>query len=202
LILLRNCVNKTIKYKLNYLMKTLGLLSLAIASLATANAASITLTAGFGSSGIVVTQDTIPVPFTVDIGGFAGGIFTVLPVTSAAVNKLAGEKIAGAFGNDNTDPASLTGDPIFARIRLASGAFAILSTPQPASTFPDLTAPLASRTVTMGSGNTIGVASFGGPLVTNVSYTNPNTLNFVAIPEPSTMLLGALGALGLLRRRR
>lgn len=183
-------------------MKTLGLLSLIVASLATANAASITLTAGFGSSGIVVTQGTIPTAFTVEIGGFEGGLFTVLPVTSAAVNKLAGEKIAGAFGNNNTDSASLTGDPIFARIRLASGAFAILSTPQPASTFPDLTAPLASRTVTMGSSATIGVASFGGPLVTNVSYTNPNTLNFTVIPEPSTMLLGALGALGLLRRRR
>jgi MYXO-CTERM domain-containing protein len=36
----------------------------------------------------------------------------------------------------------------------------------------------------------------------SVSFANANTLRFTAVPEPSAALLGALGALGLLRRRR
>lgn len=57
--------------------------------------------------------------------------------------------------------------------------------------------PADGATIFMGA-NTDGDGGLGGSL-TNSAFT---AVNVTAIPEPSAALLGAIGALGLLRRRR
>ncbi len=177
-------------------MKLIKALLLAVFSLGSAQAATVTLTAGFGSSGIVVTSDGVNAAYTVEVGGFQGGVFTLL--AAPAVPKLAGDKIAGGFVYTGVDTNSLTGDQIFVRIT-TSGGVAILGT-SAVEVFPDLTQTLPSNSVTIGSSSTISVAQFSG--AENVSFSNANTLNFVTVPEPSIALLGALGVFGLIRRRR
>lgn len=49
---------------------------------------------------------------------------------------------------------------------------------------------------------TVGVGSFNGANVTGNNPQAATTLQLVAVPEPSAALLGGLGALALLRRRR
>jgi hypothetical protein len=189
-------------------MKTIKILAIALASMASVQAATVSLSAGFGANGIIVTTTsetgvTSNSAYNVQVGGFSGGIFTLFPVTSAAVNLAAGAKIAGAFSNNNTDAASLSGDAIFVRVNVGSWS-AILSTPA-GETFPDLTSGIASNGVNMYSSATVSVVQSSGTGLDSVSFApNGNTLNFkaTAVPEPTAALLGAIGALGLLRRRR
>ena len=175
-------------------MKLIKTLLIALVSVSASHAATVTLTAGFGTSGINVTAGGIATSYSVEVGGFAGGNFTLFP--AAAVAKLSTDKIAGTFAFTGADSVALTGDQIFIRIT-TSGGFAILGT-SVVEAFPDLTSGIASNSVTVGSSPTISVIPSIGSAP--AGFSNPNTLNFV--PEPSTALLGLLGLAGLIRRRR
>lgn len=177
-------------------MKLIKTFLIALLSIGASQAATVTLTAGFGASGINVTAGGIATSYSVEVGGFEGGNFTLFP--APAVAKLSTDKIAGTFAFTGADSVALTGDQIFIRITTSVGV-AILGT-SVAEAFPDLTSGIASNSVTVGSSAAISVASFTG--AQSVGFSNPNTLNFTAVPEPSTALLGLLGIAGLIRRRR
>lgn len=163
-------------------MKAIKAVAIILATIASAQAATVTLSAGFGTSGILVTTSGANTAYSAAVGGFVGGIFTPMPInvvaTSPNISIASGAKIAGSFITpDNLDSASLSGDAIF--VRISAGAFtAILSTPA-GELFPDLTSGIASNSVTMGSSATVSVVQFSGEGLQSASFSNPTTLNFV-----------------------
>lgn len=176
-------------------MKLLTILGVAaICTITSSNAATVSVTGGFGT-GVLVTVDGLSSTYSLDVGGFESNIFTAF--ASPAVNKAAGTKIAGSFAG--VGPASLNSDAIFLRITTPVG-FVILNS---AAAFPaDTSSALGSSTVSFTSSASGSVVSFGGGDVSGASFLTANNLNFTAVPEPSAALLGMIGALGLLRRRR
>jgi hypothetical protein len=135
----------------------------------------------------------------VTIGGFEGGIFTQFGSTST--NFAAGVKLGGAYAGSG--PESLNGDRVFIRIDIGEGRFGIFQTTgtSPSGFFPsDVTSALLSSTANVNNTGQLLIAASGG--VQSLSFESPNSINFVAIPEPSTALLGLLGVAGLIRRRR
>jgi hypothetical protein len=178
-------------------MKLLTIIGMATVTLASSKAATINVSGGFGTGVLVATTlgTTSNVASTLEVGNFAGNLFT--PFVAPAVNLGAGAKIAGQF--IGSGPTTLNSLPIFLRVTTAQG-FAILST---ANNFPAaVDNALLSQTVSFTSSSSGNVVAFGGAEVTGVSFTTPNQLSFNVVPEPSAALLGAFGALGLLRRRR
>ncbi|MES2438581.1 MAG: hypothetical protein V4584_05930 [Verrucomicrobiota bacterium] len=163
-----------------------------VALIGSAQAATVTIAAGFGG-GIKVTTSSVLVPYTMSIGTWNGSAFTQF---GASLVKAANAGIGGDV--TATTPASVNSQLIAILINAGTQS-AVLTT---ATAFPsDVSSALASSTVTFQtSANSTGLTlvSGGG----NVSFANATTLNFVPIPEPSAALLGAIGALGLLRRRR
>ncbi len=178
------------------LIKSIVLSLLAAAGMA--SAATVTLAPGFGT-GIIVTADGVNTPYTVTIGGFEGGIFTQFG--SASNSFTSGTKLGGAYAA--TGPDSLNGDRVFIRIDIGAGRFGIFQTTgtAPSGFFPsDVTSALLSSTANVNNTGQLVIASSGG--VQSVAFGSANNINFVAIPEPSTALLGLLGVAGLIRRRR
>ena len=186
-------------------MKLLTIIGITAATLAYSNAATINVTGGFGVGVLVATTTsgvTTNTASTLQVGGYSGSIFTAFVAPSISLNS--GSKIAGSFVG--TSPTSLNGAPIFIKVSLPNtlDGWAILST---ANNFPaDVSSALASQSVTFSSSSPGSVAALGGTSITGASFGAPgsaNKLNFtMAVPEPSTALLGAIGVLGLLRRRR
>lgn len=176
-------------------MKLLTILGVAsAAAITSSNAATVNVSGGFGV-GVLVTTSLVNSASSFEIGGYSGSVFTAF--VAPAVNLAAGTKIAGSFAG--TSPTSLNSVPIFFRISTTDG-FAILST---GVNFPaDVTSGILSSSVTFSSSASGSVVAFGGAKVTNVAFSDANHLNFTVVPEPSSLLLGAVGALGLLRRRR
>lgn len=179
-------------------------IAMILSSIATmSNAATITVSAGFGAQGFNVTTDgltSLP-SFFVGVGGFASGTFTQFGTSvtdSAKVNA-----VVQATGPTtlNTQVINLfvgNGDSV-----ATSTSYVILK-PNANTAFPAdvTTAAGVTLAATVGSGYTL-VASEGA------SWDAGKTLGGVAgnglitfVPEPSAALLGAIGAIGLLRRRR
>ncbi len=170
-----------------------------------ANAATITLTQGFGAQG-----------FTVLVGGvapasffWAAGNYDTLSSTwtQFGTSILDTAKANGTV--TSTSPASLNNSLI--NIFIGSGtdiassgsSWVILGSTSATLFPPDVT---AATNVTFAAANT-NTVTFVAKGDTNNGFTAPvgatgGNLNLVTIPEPSAALLGALGALGLLRRRR
>ena len=104
---------------------------------------------------------------------------------------MAGSQLYVLFGN-NSALAAPTSQYALVRFNETIG-----SEPPPDSNTLNLTG--GSYTILAGTTGTatVNLSSVGG------SSTESNTsLNLVAVPEPSAALLGGLGALALLRRRR
>lgn len=169
-------------------MKLVKLGILAGLLVASANAATVGVSPGF-VGGVFVTTDSVQSASTLEIGGWDGVTFTPF---GASTDLAAGAKVAGSFSASG--PVELNSDPVFFRVTSPAGGLAILSTP---GTFPaDVSNALQSATITFSNSTGFAVASG------DASFTDANTLNLVAIPEPSIALLGGLGLIGLLRRRR
>lgn len=170
-----------------------------------AKAATVTLAPGFGT-GIIVTTNGANTPYTVTIGGFEGGVFTQFGLVgeATATNSFAaGVKLGGAYAS--AGPESLNNDRVFVRIDIGGGKFGIFQTTgaSPTGFFPsDVTAALQSSQANVNNTSQLVVSSFGGADLQSVGFSNANNINFVVVPEPSVALLGALGVLGLIRRRR
>lgn len=139
---------------------------------------------------------------------FAPGNFTTLASDNFTTFSGAGYgQVAGFFdmGASGINPTLLLNETLYAYFSSGSelGLFKTNSTlvadsPPPATetTYP---LSLASGTALIGSFGTYNVPVYGPGGTTDQTA---NSFQLVAIPEPSAAFLGALGALGLLRRRR
>lgn len=157
----------------------------------TANAATVTISSGFG--GITVTDDSLnDVAYIQQIGIWEGAVFTQFG--TAQVDAIAGQKIGGAFAGSG--PASVNSKPVAIRIE-AGGNWTIL---QSATPFPDdVSQVLATQTVGAGSAGVLPIVASSVP--GGASYDG-NQLSITPVPEPGIAALGLIGFLGLLRRRR
>ena len=171
------------------------------------HAATITISPGFGTNGLLVTSDGVAVASQfVAIGSYSAGTSTFTQ-----------------FGNTNTDtgtvngifdavaPTTVNGQVIHLYVSsvnpgsidstdlAAGGSWAIFRT-STSTLFPaDVSSVLATTTATFSNFTTAVLVAQSS----NFGAVGNNTVNFGAvIPEPSAALLGAIGALGLLRRRR
>jgi len=167
------------------------LLSLAFA--AASNAATVTVSAGFGAQGLIVsTGGLTTVPFTVAVGNFSSGVFTQFSTSIIDTGKVNGVFTAQA-------PSSLNGLPLHLWVGNgavgASTSFLILSS-NAGTTFPADVAAAGGPTFNAALGTGVSLVASTGATFT------PGTSTITLVPEPSAALLGAVGALGLLRRRR
>ena len=173
-----------------------------------ANAATITISAGFGAQGIHVTEDginalgSVESPFLVSVGGYEESTYTQF----ANVIQDITPKING--GITGTAPTSLNGKLIHLFVGNGttvenSTSYVILSG---SAAFPtDVTvATGVTFLATVGSNLTLVDSSNANwfPALTLGGEAGNGYIQFGLIPEPSAALLGAIGALGLLRRRR
>lgn len=177
-------------------------LFLSLAFCAAANAATVTVTAGFGTQGLNVTNSGVAATsFAVTVGNLSGGVFTQFSTTIIDTGKVNGVFTAQA-------PSSLNGlaihllvaDSTFAfgagQTLPATGSYVILTTSPTATNFPADVAAAGGPSFNAALGS--GLAQIAS---SNATFT-PGTSTINLVPEPSSALLGALGALGLLRRRR
>jgi hypothetical protein len=178
-------------------------ISLILGCLSTlANSATITVSAGFGTQGIVVTTNgTTSVPsFFVAVGNYSSGVFTPFGgVTDTA-------KVSGVI--TSTSPTSLNSQVINLFVgsgnSIASSTNYLILSPNAGTTFPsDVTqATGVTYAATLGVNQTL-VTSSGATWSGNTTLGGGAGAGMITfVPEPSAALLGAVGALGLLRRRR
>ena len=157
------------------------------------NAATITVSAGFGVQGLSVTLDgSAADSFLVSVGNWDGSSFTMFGDAVTDVDKVNAVITAGG-------PSSLNGLAVHLMVAdTQNRSFVILSSNAGTSFPPDVAA----------AGGTTFNAALGSGLSLVATDSNStfdstgNAINLVAVPEPSVAILGALGALGLIRRRR
>ncbi len=196
-------------------MKSVKCLALLISLSALSNAATVTVSSGLATQGFTPYVAGAVLPnFFFSVGSYSLVSTTWTQFGNALADTL---KVGGAGGIAATSPTSLNGSIVDLFVGTgnsiaSSTAWVVLRPSATTAKFPaDVTGTgsvtLAATVPTGATGWTIiasGVAagdpaaSFGGttPLV------GGTILNLNNVPEPSAALLGALGALGLLRRRR
>jgi hypothetical protein len=138
-------------------------------------------------------------------GLWNGSIFTTFaaadpsPIAISTVLALANRWSAGFTDNNNTNATPFNGQAIWFRVTTTAdgGGVAYFSS---ATVFPnanggvgDSTTVNSTTLVNLGAGSSVGSRSYS---------VNDNRIIVGAVPEPSVALLGALGMLGLVRRRR
>lgn len=176
-------------------MKLLKISAIALMSLAGANAATITVTAGFGAQGLnVTTSGVAATSFHVAIGSWDGSSFTQF---ATGIQDTA--KVNGVF--TATVPPAVNSQVIHLFVGQGSsvdfGGNYVLFRTNTNTAFPaDVSS--GSATATFSATALSGLTAVSQNNATLTSGTN--TINFV--PEPSVALLGALGVFGLIRRRR
>ena len=175
--------------------KLVKLLIATLLSSAFAGAATINLSAGLPSQGITTTVDGVAsTQHLLAVGNFSEGVFTIFGSAIVDTDKLNGQFVA-------TGPTSLNG----LAVHLFVGSGSTVENSEQFVILANTTSnPLFPADVT-GTGATTYIASQGSQLSivssNNASLTG-NVIDFTAVPEPSVAILGALGALGLIRRRR
>ena len=162
-----------------------------------ANAATITLSSGLTTQGVIVTSGGIALPsFNVAIGSWNGttSTFTVFGTSFSDTAKINGAQTATDtfFNSKQVDVFVGTGADI-----ASSGSSWVVFTRATPLSFPANVVPAGNTSFTLSSSSVVTFVAKGNA---ENGFTNANTLNFV--PEPSAALLGAIGVLGLLRRRR
>lgn len=194
----------------------------------TSNAATISLARGLGNPGVIAAEDPRLGGTVLSGGGYyvAVGTFTnttgvtEVPSITTDFSSLLAAVAAFDIFQFGTTPTSgatqgvmnlsltSTGGPnpsvfnskqIYVLVGNGSSAasssqWGIFTTVNPVLFPADVTAA-GTTAVALPTGAALS------PLL-NAGSVNGNNFRLVGIPEPSTMLLGALGALGLLRRRR
>jgi len=194
--------------------------SLALMSVVS-NAATISLSRGTGNPGIIASANAIPLStggYYIGVGSYASvPVVTTDPATLlTAVNSLnvfasvvaptSGTTIGTMTGSftslGGATPSDFNLQQMYfivgnAATKAASTYWGIYSMTTPAF-FPANVTAAGSTPVAIATGAAITPLANAGTVTSN-SFALVNT---VPIPEPSAALLGALGALGLLRRRR
>ncbi len=177
--------------------KITSLLAIAVATILSSKAATVTLSPGFGTGLIPTSGDNTSV---VAVGGYVDGfVFAGASVTDLVSNfqVFASGQVTGRVQGDYTgiNPA-FNNDDIYVFVgdgtTLANSAnIAIFRT----------TSNFVANVADAG-GSLINVADTAFIEAGIAGSAAGNTITLVPVPEPSAVLLGGLGVLGLLRRRR
>lgn len=186
------------------LVKTAALACLLAGS---AQAATITVSGGIGSTTnqITVRLDGVQTAnHYISVGSWDGTTFTQFTAPSADTGF-----INGSFAN--TTNTGVNGQVVHVWVGLTStrtfdpsANWVLFKAINNAAFGADISSVSSATTVTLSNFTTaVNVAqSDSYNEVLPVSGANGPYINFVTVPEPSATLLGAIGALGLLRRRR
>jgi hypothetical protein len=189
-------------------MKTKEIVCALFALSSIAGATTVTAGGGTGGAQFYTSAGTILTSSnsTIRVGRFVADVFTPFglsdptPIAISTVAALAGRWSAGYTDNSAT-ATDFNGAQIWFQVTTTAdnGGTATFSGgqffPNNAGGAADATTISSVTLTTLGAGSTAGSRAYevgDGRIIIGVT----------AIPEPSTMLLGALGALGLLRRRR
>ena len=197
------------------MFKKLTLVAAAVLSMASAaNAATIALNKGLSPGFTVQNSSGTAIQSFVFVGTFAGGANPSGDVTQIASNfNIFGTAVsiaAGATISGAVDYSGLVEDELFETLKIfivvANSANLATATQigvfgnTPVTSFPaDVTAAGSSNFNVNTFGNVEAIGGFGNK-VDNAS--GADVLTLVPVPEPSAALLGALGVVALLRRRR
>jgi hypothetical protein len=200
-------------------MKKLISAGLLFALVSSANAATVSVSAGFGGTSGLIVQDRLGNAigaqswfavgaFASDpvIGDFASLVSTIgsMSIFSDGLTQSASPfKIAASFTNISNAALFNNKTMYFAlgngTTRANSTEFALFTMTSGTTTFPaDITQP-GGPNLTMANVTSVTVLPNAG---TEIDTAGPDAIRLVGIPEPSSVILGAIGALGLLRRRR
>ena len=183
--------------KLLKLLAAVGLLS------GSAQAVTIAVSAGLPSQGFTPTiNGTVLTNFTYAVGTWNAGTntFSVFGSAVADTGEIGGTSVTA------TGPASFNNQQIAlfvgtgSTIETSGSTWVVLTSTNVNTVFPpDVSAP---DPITFGATTSavVNVVASGSPVTFTANGTAGTFLNFV--PEPSSALLGLLGAVGLLRRRR
>lgn len=180
-------------------MKLLKLAALLGCMTVAGNAATITVTQGFGAQGLLVTSDGVtPVPFFWSVGNWASDTWTQFGDVVEDTDKVNGSVTAG-------EPASLNNQVIHLWVGLgATGTAADLNTPwvilrmNNDMAFPPDVAVAGATVFNAAIGNNLTQVAASGAEWTPTATGG----GIVLVPEPSAALLGLIGLLGFIRRRR
>ena len=179
-------------------MKLLKLAALLGCMTVAGSAATITVTQGFGAQGILVTSDgaTAVPSFVWAVGNYTGDVWTQFGAAVPDTDKINGAVTA-------MEPASLNSQVIHLWVGMgAAGSDADFTTPwvilrhNTSTAFPPDVALSGSTTLNASNGANMVVVASSDP--GNVIDGNFLTI----VPEPSAALLGLIGLLGFIRRRR
>jgi MYXO-CTERM domain-containing protein len=208
-------INKNMKQKL------VSVICVSFACAISASAATINVNRGIGNPGVTVSNFA---GTALSAGGFyvAVGTYTTVPTVtnyatllssvdaliqfgasglSSSSGTTAGvlQLTTGITSNGGATPEAWNSQEIYVIVgngnsRASSTDFAILRTATP-TLFPANVTQSVSATFAIPTGAALNPVAGAGSVSGNV-------LTLQGVPEPSAALLGALGALGLLRRRR
>lgn len=183
--------------KLLKLLAAVGLLS------ASAQAVTIQISAGIPSQGFTPTNNgTVITNFFYAVGNWNSetSTFSVFGAPVADTGEIGGISV------DATGPASFNNQQIHlfigtgADIAASGNTWVVLDSTSATAVFPaDVSVP-GSATFGATTSGVVTVLASGQEVSFTQNGTAGQFLNFV--PEPSAALLGLLGAVGLLRRRR
>lgn len=182
-------------------MKAIKLLIAAGLITGSAQAATITVSAGLTAQGVTpLVSSAVDTSFFVAVGTWNGSAFSIF-----ASGQDTGE-VSGTYSA--TGPASFNSQII--ALFVGSGTdiassgtnWAVFKTVANTA-FPADVSQATGVTFTMTTPAAVSVLATGNPGAGFVAGgVNTNNFELNPIPEPSAALLGAIGALGLLRRRR
>jgi hypothetical protein len=185
-------------------MKMIKLFAFGALLCGSVHAATVTVGAGFGATnGLLVTAGGVGVASQyIAVGSWNGTVFTQFATTLTDTSTVQGVFSAQAPTSvnsqiihlyvSNIDPGAIDANDL-----TAGGSWVIFRTSTNVLFPSDVSSALTSANPTFSNFTTaVNVAQS-----TNYEEVGARTINFT-IPEPSAALLGALGALGLLRRRR
>jgi len=168
------------------------------------NAATITVSKGFGAQGFTVLVDGVASGYNWSVGNY-NTITSTWTQFGADQVGASGAKVGAAV--TATSPTSLNGSIVDVFVgtgnTIANSTGWMIFTTNAATLFPADVTVATNVTLTAALTNAVNVVAAGN--VANgfspIGASGGN-LNLVTVPETSTALLGALGALTLLRRRR
>jgi hypothetical protein len=188
-------------------MKTKLVLLAMVAATCSLKATTITAGGGTGGAQFYTSAGSILTNLnsSFSAGTWNGTAFTSFgaadptPIAISTVASLAGRWSAGFTDNNNTTAGVFNGLPVWFRVTTTAdgGGTAYFSG---ASVFPNANGGVGdSLTVSSVTLTTLGAGSAD---FSRAYSASDSKIIVGVIPEPSAALLGAVGALGLLRRRR
>lgn len=183
--------------KLLKLLAAVGLLS------SSAHAVTIQVAAGTPAQGFTLTNDSVVVSnffYSVGLWNSGTSTFSVFGAPVADTGEIGGTSVTATGPSDfNSQQIHLfigTG----ADIASSGSSWVILDSTSATAVFPSDVSVPGSATFGATTSAVVTVLASGKPVTFTANGSAGQFLNFV--PEPSAALLGLLGAVGLLRRRR